>query len=192
LRFALCFLALPFSRAAAQQTDSLGVTRAQQILPDTLATPPLSPGRAFLGSLLLPGYSQSVMRRPTAMVIFSAVEGIGVAMLWRSLDDLSRAKRFARDSVVSAYRINSQTGLVERDPGTNEPIVQSYEENPYRSGLITARRKHVEDWAAIVVFNHLLSGVDALVATHLLEVSEAVRIRAVPEGGVQIGARIRW
>jgi hypothetical protein len=182
-----------WSAAGAQVRDTTDLTaRERQIaLRDSLSRPPLRPAGAFLRSFLIPGYSQSVMKRPVPMVIFSAVEATGWAMLLRSLNDLNRAKRFARDSVVADYSYDASTGLVNRHPQTGAPVISSIEPDLYSPGLITARRKHVEDWAAIVVFNHLLSAVDALVATHLWEVPVQLGLET-GNGALLLSGRFRW
>jgi hypothetical protein len=182
-----CLLAAP-AGAVAQVADTAATSRR-----DSLATPPYSPAAVFVGSFLVPGLSQSVLRRPTSMVIFTAVEVTGVTMLLRSLGDLRRAKRYAGllDSVPASYLYDQTTGLVRRDPETNQPLVAAIEENVFAAGLVAARRKHVEDWAAIVVFNHLMAGVDALVGWHLWDVPVHLGARSTPNGPALTG-RISW
>ena len=84
----------------AQRADSAraGVRRsAADSTRAKLAKPPLSPRRAFLYSLALPGYSQSVLGRPTAGALFVLTESIALVMLRESAADLREARRFRTD-----------------------------------------------------------------------------------------------
>ena len=197
-RALLSFIAAAFlvslcaSGARAQVVDSAGAG-VRRSIPDSLTRPPISPARAFIGSLLMPGLSQAILKRPTAMAVFTAVEVTGWAMLLRSMGDLRRAKRYSilQDSAPSAYQYDPATGKVNRDPETGAPIVASVGPNIFAEGLIDARRKHVEDWAAIVVFNHVMAGADALVAAHLWDVDIRLRIRAAPQGALLMGT-LKW
>ena len=82
--FGAALLAAAAMSAQAQRTDSARVGAARAATDTTarpVPTPPLSPRRAFLYSLLLPGYSQSILGRPTAGAIFVVSESIALAML---------------------------------------------------------------------------------------------------------------
>ncbi|HET9013482.1 MAG TPA: hypothetical protein VFN38_16780, partial [Gemmatimonadaceae bacterium] len=78
----LALLAAAPAWAGAQRVDSARVAPARPPVPDSgvrpVATPPLTPRRAFLYSLLLPGYSQSVLGRTTAGAIFVLSESIAI------------------------------------------------------------------------------------------------------------------
>ena len=132
------------------------------------------------------------LKRPTAMVFFGGMEVVGWAMLRRSLIDLHRAKAFARDSVVSEYSIDATTGKVLRDSTTGRPLIQSIEPDQYREALIPARQRHVEDWAAIIIFNHLMAGADALVASHLWEVPVRITASSTTDGQLRLGGSLKW
>jgi len=159
--------------AAAQQRDSARVGVAapttEQTQPtqvDTTRRPPMSPRKAFLASLLLPGYAQTVFGRDHAAMIFTVVEIGAIGMARKSALDLADAKAAPRDSIAATYRIDPTTGRAAIDPKTNLPIPETWE----TSGLaarVNARRTHYEDWIAVIVFNHLFSGADAYVAANL-------------------------
>jgi hypothetical protein len=42
------------------------------------------------------------------------------------------------------------------------------------------------------VFNHLLAGADALVASHLWDVPFKVALSASPDGRIVIGGSVKW
>jgi hypothetical protein len=174
---ALVALALP---ADAQRIDSTRVTprpAAVDTSTKLVPTPPLSPRRAFLYSLLLPGYSQSKLGRPTASAIFALSESIGIAMLRESKADLDEARRLRTDSIV-VIGVDAQ----------GQPITHlAY----YSDGLISIRRGHVEDWVAFLIANHFFAAADAYVASHLWDLPSQVSVRPAPSG-VIVAARFTW
>jgi hypothetical protein len=173
----LCASALP---ARAQVVDSARVGPRQPTVDTTtkpVPAPPLSPRRAFLFSLLLPGYSQSVLGRPTAGAIFVLSESIAIAMLRESKADLNEARRLRTDSIV----------VIGVD-ANGQPITHR---SFYSDGLIDIRRGHVEDWVAFLIANHLFAAADAYVAAHLWDLPTQVSVRSAPSGAV-VAARFTW
>ena len=135
--------------------------------PDSAPRPPMSPRRAFLTSLLLPGYAQTVFGRDRAAMLFTIVEIGSIGMARKSALDLSEARALAHDSVVATYKIDPATGLAVKDPKTGLPVPDTWIASRYTPDRIKARRTHYEDWIAAIIFNHLFSGADAYVAANL-------------------------
>lgn len=178
---ALLLLTLIGGVASAQRVDSASVAaRIPQI--DTVTqgalNPPLSPRRAFLYSLLAPGYAQSRLGRPTAGAIFVLSESIAIALLRESAADLRQARLFRRDTLE----------YIGNDPLTGSPIMHR---NAYNDDLISIRRSHVEDWIAFLIANHLFAGADAYVAAHLWDLPSQINVSQTRAGTV-VAARIRW
>jgi hypothetical protein len=180
----------PGRASYAQQVDSAKVG-ARRTAPDTarkpqstdsarksLPKPPLSPRRAFLYSLVIPGYSQAVLNRPTAGALFVLTEAIAIAMLRESSADLREARRFRTDSLVT----------IGFDPasGAAIPAVSAYTQR-----LVDVRRSHVEDWIAFIIANHLFSGADGYVGAHLWDLPTQVSVEPRPAGAAVV-ARIPW
>ena len=168
----------------AQQRDTAqaaaGAARARRTpaTPDTAARPPISPRRAFLSSLLVPGYGQARLDRATAGALFAAVEVASIAMARKSADDLRYAKAHAADSAYDYVDNNGEQQRVLRA-------------NRYAGGRVAARKTHYEDWIAVLVFNHLFSGADAFVAAQLWDVPAHVSVR--PDGrGAVVAASVAW
>jgi hypothetical protein len=181
LALSVALLAADAGRARAQRADSARVGAARTAAADTSArptpTPPLSPRRAFLYSLLLPGYAQSVLGRPTAGAIFVLSESIALAMLRESKADLAEARALRTDTlVVVAFDAN---GAPIKAP------------SPYTDQLINVRRGHVEDWVAFIVANHIFAAADAYVGAHLWDLPSQISLRRTPEG-TALGARLTW
>jgi hypothetical protein len=177
----VALLAAGATPAYAQRVDSARVAPARAPAVDTSArpvpTPPLSPRRAFLYSLLLPGYAQSVLGRPTAGAIFVVTEAIALAMLRESKADLNEARALRTDSlVVVAFDAN---GAPIKAP------------SPYTDVLIDVRRGHVEDWVAFIFANHVFAAADAYVGAHLWDLPSQISLRQTREGTV-LAARLTW
>jgi hypothetical protein len=158
----------------AQQRDSgrvgisAPITQTQPTSrPDTVPHPPMTPRRAFLTSLLLPGYAQTVFGRDRAAMLFTVIEIGSLGMARKSALDLAEARALAHDSVVATYKIDPNTGLAIKDPKTGLPVPDTWIASRYTSDRIKARRTHYEDWIAAILFNHLFSGADAYVAANL-------------------------
>jgi len=160
------------AKAGVRRSDADSIRRAK------IPKPPLSPRRAFLYSLALPGYSQSVLGRPTAGALFVLTESIALVMLRESAADLREAKRFRTDSlVVIGY---------EQPAGT--PITQA---SAYTERLVDVRRGHVEDWIAFIIANHLFAAADGYVAAHLWDLPTQISLESRRDG-TALAARISW
>ena len=168
-------------RAIAQRIDTTQVTPPRARV-DTVTRaaplPPLSPRRAFLYSLLVPGYGQSRLGRPIAGGLFALTESIAIAMLRESRTELAEARLFRQDTLVN----------IGNDPATGNPVLQR---TSYNDELISIRRGHVEDWIAFLIANHLFAGADAYVGAHLWDLPSQVAVESTPYGPAVV-ARLRW
>lgn len=185
LLLALCApLGVPL---AAQQRDS--VTAKPQLTPAATAapgtprgrfTPPLTPKRAFLYSALLPGFGQSRLDRGTSGALFASIELAAVVMIRRSQLDLREARRYQIDTLPDQY-------LVGRDSLVKNGVFT----NRFTRDLVRTRRLHVEDWLAVVAFNHLFAGADAFVSAQLWDVPVELAAFPRPTGAVFV-ATVRF
>lgn len=148
---------LPVAGARAQVADSarVGATARTTDTADTTRParqlgPPISPKRALLQSLLIPGWGQASLDRNTAGGLFVALEVTSIAMLVQSKKQLSIAREAARDSVL-------------------DPATQAFVANPL-AARVRPRKRAVEDWTALLIFSHLIAAADAFVAAQLWDV----------------------
>ena len=181
LAVALLLVAVPVAHAAGQRIDSASVAPRRTKIDTSLAAipaPPLSPRRAFISSLLLPGFGQSRLGRPGAGAIFVFTESLAIGMLRESMADLREARLFRRDSLE----------YIGNDPASGAPIMHR---NAYNDELISIRRGHVEDWVAFLIANHLFAGADAYVAAHLWDLPSQVNVSQT-SAGTRVSASIRW
>jgi hypothetical protein len=152
---------------------------AVSALPDSLARPPISARRAFLYSLLVPGQGQTSLHRPKAAALFATVELGTIGMIAKSKNDLRIARARVRDSVVTGFNV-----------GTNGDT--TFTKVPDRLvARIRARRLHVEDWIATLLFNHLFAGADAFVAAQLWDLPGQVSFRPMPRGAA-VTVSVPW
>ena len=192
--------------AHAQATDSarVGVRArgdsarpgAQRARParDTLG-PPISPRRAFLYSLLLPGLGQARLQRPSAGGLYVGFEMVAITMLSKSRYDLAVAKRRAREVTIGSWAVDG-TGRPVFD-SLGRPVPKDTVPNRYGTtgtdqlrSRLKARRLHYEDWVTMLAFTHLFAGADAFVSAHLWDLPRQVELRRLPSGSRGIGLRV--
>jgi hypothetical protein len=193
---AVALLALslaPLCRAHSQQQDSAragippqraGGTTTRAAVRDS-TRPPISPVRAMIYSFAVPGLGQAKLDRPYAGAFFFTIEAVSIAMTRQAIIDRSYAAHHVRDSVISTYQTDSTTGIPLLD-SAGKVIPQTFAYNRYSSDRLGARRLHVEDWVAALIFNHLFAGADAFVAAQLWDLPghvRAPRIEAYREPG---------
>lgn len=165
------------------------VSPAAQIRPDSLR-PPVSPGRAFLTSMFVPGLGQSRLGRQLPGAIYAGVEVMSIVMLLKARNDLRIARGQAATRIVNRYRVDEATGApVLDDNGRFVPL--DTVPGRFDSERVDARRTQVEDWIAVLVFNHLFAGADAFVASLLWDLPARVGARRVPNG-FGLGLSLRW
>ena len=163
-------LSLSARPASSQTADSTApIVRApipSLQAPDS-TKPPISARRAFISSMILPGYGQTQLDRPRAAMLFSVVEVLSLGMAAKAAHDLRDAKTISKDSVVSTYKTDPTSGLVTLDPKTGQPVPATYIKSRFDGDRVKARRVHYEDWIAALFFNHLFAAADASVAANL-------------------------
>ena len=168
----------------AQRPDSarVGARASSSRTSRDSVRPPLSPRRAFLYSVVVPGYSQSVFGRHKAAAMMLFVEALSIAMIRESAADVREARRMRGDSIVVSY-VDPNTGTA-----ITQPVLAS---RRFDEPFVRTRLSHLEDWIAFLIGNHLFSGADAFVAANLWDVPTQLGLRLTPNG-VSIGARLSW
>lgn len=174
-------------RSRAPDSLSRGAARSPR---DSLATP-ISPRRAFVYSVLLPGTAQAILNRPVAGALFVSVEVLALALASKAAYDLRFARAHQNDTVVVAYAVDPATGQPVLDPRTGLPTPVGTEQNGHGAALVKARRVHFEDWIAALAANHLFAGADAFVAALLWDLPSRLSIRALPRGAT-VGVSLAW
>lgn len=154
------------------------------------ARPPVTPRRAFLYSLAIPGAGQAALDRHFWGGAFFLVEGLSLALVHRSAEDLRLARQFRADSVPATYQVDAAGEPVTG--GDGRPVVATWNVSRYSEARMRARRTHYEDWLAVVIFNHLIAGADAYVAAQLWDLPARVGVRPAPDGQTALVATLRF
>jgi hypothetical protein len=170
---------------AAQQRDSVSAKQAPPSVAKPLTqrgrfTPPLTPKRAFMYSSLLPGLGQSRLDHGTSGALFASIELAAIVMMRRSQMDLREARRYQIDTLPNQYLVAGDS-VIKNGVFTNR----------FTRDLVRTRRLHVEDWMAVVAFNHLFAGADAFVSAQLWDVPVELSAYPRPSGAV-FAATIRF
>ena len=186
-------IVMPARSAFAQVQDTTRIPPAPTVTPSTRPAvgdtvqssaelqPPLSPRRAFLYSLAVPGYAQSVLGRGRTGTLLMAFEALSLVMIREMHANVREARRFAADSVIVSYVNPDGTAGVR------------YERTTFPTSLVRSRRDQAEDWIAVLIANHLFAAADAYVAALLWDLPAEMAVQASPRrGGAQLELRLRW
>ena len=172
--------------AWAQQRDTVPPARPVPsfVVPKQGGAPPLTPKRAFLYSLAVPGSAQSILDRPGAGALFVTVEAGSLVMVAKSLHDLNVARRLAADSIVIGFDTTGTgaSGLPARPVRQASPLAVR----------VRPRRTFVEDWVTLLIVNHFIAGADAYVAANLWDVPTDITLSPASGGRMAVVARIKW
>ncbi len=153
--------------------------------------PPIPPGRALVYSMLLPGLGEAKLDHPGAAAFFFGIEVVSIAQARQAIIDRDYNAHHTSDSVITSYQNDGVTGAPLTDSLGN-PLPAGYVPNRYASstGRLGARRLHVEDWIAAIIFNHLISGADAFVTAELWDLPHHVSAFRAADGRTVIAATI--
>jgi hypothetical protein len=173
---ATCAASVPSARLPAQARDT---TAVDTVGPRPELKPPISPRRAFLYSLALPGYGQSILGRGKTGTLLLAFEAVAIVMLRESDLNVRQARQFLNDSIIVSY--------VDLN---GNPSVQ-YEPTKWTRQLLNKRREQVEDWIAVIVGNHLFAAADAYVAALLWDLPAEVSLHGTPSRA-SFAMRLYW
>ena len=176
---------------AAQQpqpaTGQPGPT-IQPVLVQETGAGVVSPGGAFLRSVLVPGWGHVATESYARGGFYVAAQSGSLWMLWQTLKRRSEAAEYVRlERAVSAARFeaagmsNPDSILIAVD---GDPAVQN------REALVDARSQQVEDWSALSIFLVLLGAADAFVAAHLRDFPEPLSLQVLPQGTDRAEIRI--
>lgn len=106
--------------------------------------------------------------------MFAAAEVTSIVMLAKSLADLKAAKAFRADSIPTVQPVDA----------LGQPVAPTAQTAaPFTNDLVRTRRLHLEDWIAALIFNHLISGVEAFVSANLYDLPAQISARPAGRGG---------
>jgi len=178
----------PARRAPAPSVPRIVIAgQVEKPLPECRV--PLSPRSALVRSLLLPGLAQYQLYRPKAAGLFVATELGTIGMAIKSKIDLDEATAARRDTTI--IQVVDANGVPVIDPETGLQKTAGKPKNQNLADRVKARRTHLEDWIAGIVFNHLFSGADAWVAANLADFNTNVNVTATGRA-IRVAAYVAW
>jgi len=175
--------AAPGAAQVAEESDSVITRRG---LP---AAPAVSPGGAFLRSLALPAWGHAAVESGRgAFYTFAELGSVWMFLRVRSRLESARERLDLREEAARAGAIAA--GLTEE--AEIEAAIQDDDAVDTAATLVEAREGQREDWAALIIFSVLLSGVDAYVSAHLQDFPDPISsgLRASPWGGMEVVGRV--
>lgn len=160
---------------------------AQELLQSPL---PVSPGGAFLRSVLVPGWGHVAIGSYTRGGFYFALEAATAYVFLRTRQRLSevRDRAVLRESVVRGQLIDSGVTVPEE---IEAALAQDETLSGFRD-LESSREGQQEDLVAWGIFLLFLSGADAYVSAHLGRFPEPIQVQVTPVASdrAEVGLRI--
>lgn len=141
----------------------------------------VTPGGAFVRSLVLPGWGHVVSGAPTRGAFYMAAQSATGWMLWKSAARRRSALRFRGLELRSAEEEIRRGGVL--DPDSVRFLAEGSERVERWDELAERRGEQVEDWAALAIFLVFLGATDAFVSAHLSNFPEPLSLEIFPRGG---------
>ena len=142
----------------------------------------------------MPGLGQARLDRSYAGALFFVTEIVSVYRLRQAEIDLHYAQRHSHDSTLVTQTYAPDALGQPTFDSTGTPIPATFAYARYDSARVGARKTHVEDWEAALVFNHLISAADAFVAAQLWDLPAHIRpkVAVLDDGRMMYGASLYW
>jgi hypothetical protein len=189
LRLLSVAILLVVGSAASVSAQVAGVSDSTVVRRGLPPDPAVSPGGAFLRSLVLPAWGHAAVESGRgAFYTFSEAGSAWMYLRVRSRLSAARERLELRQAAARAEATAS--GLT--DEGEILTAIQQDEAVQDAVTLVDAREGQREDWVALIIFSVLLSGVDAYVSAHLQDFPDPLSsgFRPSPWGGVEVVGRV--
>ncbi len=141
----------------------------------------ITPGGAFLRSVLVPGWGHVATQAYGRAGFYVAAQTGSSWMLLQTLNRRAEATAF-----VDIERELAETRFIASGISDPDSIQLAVDDDPAvqgREALVGARDQQVEDWTALTIFLALLGATDAFVAAHLADYPEPLNYQVLPLGG---------
>lgn len=186
----LCAAVVVPERVAAQALPSLGGGADSTVVADTVQVEGVTPGGAFLRSVLVPGWGHAAIDSHLRGAFYAGAQGGIGWMLFRIHSRLNSAD--ARVALIeSDVRARLELDGIT-DPQEQEEALEADEDVARARGLVESRRQQREDWIALGIFFALLGGADAFVSAHLKDFPAEPVFEASDDGRVGVGMRFTF
>lgn len=179
----LLFLAIPLP-LRAQRPDTLA--RADSVRR-------VSPGKALLRSVLVPGWGQFSVGASRRGAVFLTLQATSYFMLGKTLMKLSDAHDLedtrlgvAGDSLLALMQRDTAALRQFTDPDTFLAAIDTAQGVLRARRLINSREQQRQDWITYTLVLTLASGVDAFVAAHLADFPATIDAQPRVGGGLDL------
>ncbi len=187
---------LDTTRVAPLATGRVAADTGRTAAADTAGrTLLISPAKAFLRSLLVPGWGEASAHSYVRGGIFFAIETVSDYMLIKTIAKLNSAKSWEnvrRTFVTDSFWTRAGQDSVFADSiarrGGLELAIDSVPAVRDAHGLVRSRKKQREDWITLAIFWTLAGGADAYINAQLSDFPTAIQIEPRSGGGLEIRA----
>lgn len=185
---AVVILVVSLSASAVAQVAPVGpVAPTPAVVPPPLG---ISPGRAFLRALLIPGWGHAAIGSYGRGGFYFTAQAATVYTALRARRRIGEAQdrvRFQESNLRAQLAAEGVT-----DPEMIQTRLDEDDTLGDLNDLLDSRQEQQEDLVALSLFLILISGVDAYVSAHLARFPEPLDVGVTPtaDGGVEVGVRI--
>lgn len=195
-------LAVVVSTAAVGGLPAQAVDDAPAPVPaDTIpaVSEPITPGGAFLRSVILPGWGQAHFEAYTrGGVYFSGWVGNNF-MNFKNQVKLNEARNrldlrttHVRAALIADAPDPDSMRAVLDTTDVLDTAVRNDALGSHLLDLVRSREQQREDWIAWSLFWLLASGIDAFVTAHLADFPAAIDMEPRADGGLSVSVQIPW
>ena len=188
LLFALTASLFALARPAAAQEPPPSVPSLPAPAAET-PPPTISPGKAFLRAILVPGWGHASIGSHTRGGFYFLAETSSAWMVVRTRVRLNAAKS-VRDLRLAEVRDRlAAEGITD----LSEILLAQEQDDGViaAESLVEARSQQFEDWLVLGIFFVFLSGADAFVSTHLKDFPQPVGVAFRPgENALEVGVSL--
>ncbi len=155
----------------------------------------VSPGGAFLRSLVVPGWGQAATGSYSRASFYFLTESASALMLFKTIRQLNSSRDRLAFWTGVAEREATAAGVV--NPDSLAAVVSEHPRVAEMTALEEARAEQREDWIAFGLFMLFLGGADAFVSAHLRDFPDPIQVSTLsaPVGElprVEVALRIPW
>jgi hypothetical protein len=170
--------------------DVLGGEEVSDTTPQALVRRPVSPGGAFLRSILVPGWGQASVGAYNRAGFYFGVDAASAWMFFKTRRTLDSARK-----ILGRVEAEVTAQVVSAGVSDLQKIAAALDDNEQVTdarALVEARSQQREDWLAFGLFMVLIGGADAFVAGHLADFPDALKtgFRVTPDGGFEAGLSV--
>lgn len=188
----LAFGLAPVSLRAQNQGEAASTAESDSAAASAVTTgQEVSPGGAFLRSMLLPGWGQASVGAYNRAGFYFGIEATSAWMFLKTVQTLSTARE-----VVTRVEAEATARLLATGTSDLQEIANALDEDESVTAareLVGVRSQQREDWLAFGLFMLLIGGADAFVAGHLENFPDALQtdFRLTPGGALEAEVSVR-